>query len=305
MQVDLMMRNIGTPRPHCRMGETFLSSLAVCLGGFTSFLGSIFVPLVAGLFLVGWSLLAALQLGRLQVDEAVTRVSSGSTMTRIRSSVSGSSMRLVGLAKGTGRGWGDAAAKKQTAERRSPKISAPEPFLPLDKIAELSLPDLKDLMRYAQDVNRLDFCSRTFLSTLHPGARESAEAIKRVAAESRGSKNVLSTPSPLRGGDAAVAAAANTDALSFAAAVRVYAEWRSLRLVPEGYQRYAVAMNLAKRDLLQNVQKIEAAAHSWMLDREGDSKSAVSLATGRQVSSKAEVFACRFLTVAVSSGVSH
>ena len=282
------------------LGVFFLTAIAICLGCFASYHAPALAsnPGTFGLFLLGCSLLVALLLGKLrwetviscayQVDEAVTKVSSSQTLTRITSCMSTSSTRLVELAKGTGCRWAEAARCAKTMERRTHQISAPEPFLSEEKIAELSLSDLKDLMRFALDVNRLDFQSQAFLSTLHPGAREAAEAINQVVTASRGAKTALSTPSFLRGGDVSgiMGAAANMDALSFAAAVRVYAEWRSLRLVPEGYQRYAVAMNLARRDLLQNVQKIETAAQNWMASREDSRQSAVDLANGRQVSSK-------------------
>lgn len=271
---------------------TFLSALALSLGGLTCtslVQQSTSTPLTCGLLLAGW-MLVALKLGKLnwetvvdyahQVDDAVTKVSSSPTMTRIKSSVSTTSMRLVELAKGTG--WGG-EGQNARVERRSPQISATEPFLSLEKTADLSLSDITDLMRFALDINRLDFSSQAFLLTLNPGAREAAEAINRVLLASRGTKTALSTPSLRRGGDAADAAAADMDALAFAAAVRLYAEWRSLRLVPEGHPRYAVAMNLAKRDLVQNVQKLEMAAHRWMADREGSRQSAVDLANGRQV----------------------
>ena len=53
------------------------------------------------------------------------------------------------------------------------------------------------------------------------------------------------------------------DALYFVAVTRIFAEWRTLRLVPEGYQRYAVALGLGYRDILQNLEKIERGVHSY------------------------------------------
>jgi len=299
--IDLMFSIGGFQQTYSRksLGVFFLTAIAICLGCFASYQAPVLAsnPGTFGLLLLGCSLLVSLLLGKLrwetviscayQVDEAVTKVSSSQTLTRITSCMSTSSTRLVELAKGTGCRWAEAARCARTVERRTHQISAPEPFLSVEKIAELSLSDLKDLMRFALDVNRLDFQSQAFLSTLHPGAREATEAINQVVTASRGPKTALSTPSFLRGGDVSgiMGVAANMDALSFAAAVRVYAEWRSLRLVPDGYQRYAVAMNLAKRDLLQNVQKIETAAQNWMASREDSRQSAVDLANGRQVSS--------------------
>lgn len=312
-QIDLML-NAFRQRT---LGATFLSALAVCLGSYTT---SNLVPslstsatiaaettsstastfpfcsfLAVGLCLVG---AAVFKLGKLhwdtvaecvhQVDEVVTRVSSSPTMAQIKSSISTSSMRLVELShrwhhQHHGRLGGD-----DSVERRTLTISADEPFLSSEKMAELSLSDLKNLMRFALDNNRLDFRSKAFLSTLSPGAREAAEAIIQAVVESRGPKTALSTPSMMRGGagDATAdssPAPGNMDALSFAAVARLFAEWRSLRLVPEGYQRYSVAMNLAKRDMIQNVQKLETSVHAWMTWQEGSRQSTVDLANGRQV----------------------
>jgi len=300
-QIDVMFAAFQ----HKMLGASLFSVLLVFLGSsYNSFVPSIVaaappaddptsvivtpVGSALGLFLA--ACLAALQLRKLQwetvvecvcrVDDVVTKVSSSPTMARIKSSVSTSSHRLVELAKGQRR-WGSAAPGDgffHQHDSRKLLISAPESFLETKKTADLSLSDLKDILRFALDVNRLDFRSQAFLSTLSPGAREAAETINQVVADSRGSRTAISTPTTLRGD------ASDMDALSFAAAVRVYAEWRSLRLVPEGYQRYSVAMNLVKRDLLQNVQKIETAAHNWMSERENSRKSAVDLANGRQVS---------------------
>jgi len=308
-QIDLML-NAFRQRT---LGATFLSALAVCLGSYTTFnvvpslvtskaaeaatsTARTFVcsPLAVGLLLVG---AAALKLGKLhwetvaecahQVDEVVTSISSSPTMTRIKSSVSTSSMRLVELSHRWQNHHGIAGSN--SVERRTLTVSAAEPFLSTEKIGELSLSDMKDLMRFALDNNRLDFRSKAFLSTLNPGSREAAEAIIQVVAASRGPTTALSTQSMMRGGAGnatADSSAGNMDAISFAAFARIFAEWRSLRLVPEGYQRYSVAMNLAKRDMVQNVQKLEIAAHAWMSDREGSRRSAVDLANGRQVSKR-------------------
>jgi hypothetical protein len=54
------------------------------------------------------------------------------------------------------------------------------------------------------------------------------------------------------------------DALSFCAAMRLLAEWRVLRQVPPGYKGYAVGMSLGQKDVIQNVGKLERAAHEWI-----------------------------------------
>lgn len=58
--------------------------------------------------------------------------------------------------------------------------------------------------------------------------------------------------------------AGDIDALYLAAAVRIFAEWRIIRLVPEGYKRYAMGVNLGRRDLISNLVKVEDAVHDWI-----------------------------------------
>jgi len=54
------------------------------------------------------------------------------------------------------------------------------------------------------------------------------------------------------------------DALYFTAVGRIFAEWRMIRLVPKGYGRYAAGLNMAYRDVLQNLAKIEAGVHAYL-----------------------------------------
>jgi hypothetical protein len=243
-------------------------------------------PFTYGLLLL-WLIKKGIELGKnhwrsvvecvQQVDDVVMRVSSIHAMTRIKSSVSASSMRLMELATGEreiGRGGGP------LVEIRSPKISVPVPFFALEKTADLTLSDLKDLVRFAVDINRLDFNKKAFLAKLLEPCRVAADAIDHVLLASRGHRTAIST-SPIREDSSAVG---DMDALAFIALVRIFAEWRSVRLVPDGHQRYAVGMVLAKRDLIQNAQKIENAVHSWMADNESNRNTVVGMANGRQVS---------------------
>jgi hypothetical protein len=46
--------------------------------------------------------------------------------------------------------------------------------------------------------------------------------------------------------------------------MRIFAEWRVLRQIPEGYKGYAVGMSLGQKDVVQNVAKIEQAVHNWI-----------------------------------------
>lgn len=223
-----------------------------------------------------------------QVDDVMLRVSSSQAMTRIKSSVSASSMRLMDFATGL-----DAAVRgggvELRVENRSPIITAYAPFLLLQATEELSLSDMKNLMRFAMEVSRLDFDKTVFLSKLSDRCREAVDAIDRVVLVSRGATTAIST-SPIR--ENRSPDACDMDALVFTAVVRVFAEWRSLRLVPGGHPRYAMGMELARRDLIQNAQKIETAVHNWMAHNELLHRSVVEVVPGRQVSGE------KFRTVA-------
>jgi hypothetical protein len=186
-------------------------------------------------------------------ESAMTKVSSTETVTRITSSVSTKSMNFLARCAGS---------RRELREGRSPVISAKELFLPVDHIAQLTLSDIKSLLRLAQDFNLPEYDQTMLLSTLRPTACKAALAMCLAVSSSRGPKISVSVPreDSCRPGD--------TDALIFAAFVRIFAEWRSLRLVPDGYQRFAVGMSLAKRDLVQNVHKLETAVHAWISHQE-------------------------------------
>ena len=55
-----------------------------------------------------------------------------------------------------------------------------------------------------------------------------------------------------------------TDAMMFVGVLRMFAEWRTERLVPEGYHRYSYVMGLARGDMLKNIRKIENSVHEFM-----------------------------------------
>jgi hypothetical protein len=170
-----------------------------------------------------------------QADSCLTRVSSSETVGRLRKTGS-SCVQLL------------SSAIRQND--RSMVISASEPFLPLHQIARLTLSDIKDIFYYAAHHNHPEFDRTQFAAKLQPSARRAMDALDLVTATSRGG-----VPLSKR----------EIDALSYAAAVRVFAEWRSVRLVPESSsQRYALGMAMARRDLLQNVTKMELSVHKWL-----------------------------------------
>ena len=196
---------------------------------------------------------------------AVSNVSSSAAMTRICSTVNASSMRLFHLAP---RCHHHNSGSNQ--QGRTLAISGPrEPFLALDDIAILSLSDVKDLFRHAASVNGLQHSSLLMVGgepSSSPALQRATNAVDRVIALSRGIH--VSVSSFLEGFDrprTGHVSFVDMDALAFVAICRLFAEWRGFRLVPEGKNPgYAMGMNLARRDLLQNVAKMEKAVHSFL-----------------------------------------
>lgn len=238
----------------------------------------IFISVVF-LYSIGFGDASWLSLAR-KVDDVVLKVSSSQTLNRIKSSVSASSIRLVEFAS---------QLHTKKAVQRTIHASARDIFYTNERIAELTLADLGDLARFVTDLNRLGFNKEEFLSTVGSRAKVASSEISKVIGLSRGTKVAISTP-PLKG----ETTIEDTDALAFVAFARIFAEWRSERLVPPGYSRYAAGMGLAKRDLVQNLQKIETAVHSYLNDMETRNGAAVDFANGRQVCPSVRQ-RCRFL----------
>lgn len=195
-------------------------------------------------------------------DSLLERVSSSETISKIRSS-----MRLF-----------SASHAKLPSEGRYQAISAQDSFLEKGIIADLALGDVKELFTYSIECNMAGFTRSSFVSRLRPAARNAIDAIDSASQASRG-------PDVKRSKASGSWDYGEVDALVFMAVVRIFAEWRNLRLVPDGYQRYAVGMNLARRDLLQNVNKMEMAAHVWLSYHEGSNSPALDLTTGVNMAS--------------------
>ena len=137
-------------------------------------------------------------------------------------------------------------------------ITRKECFARLDYIERLSINDIAILFRYASDVNLIDFDKSKFLSEQTKIVRGVVTAMDMAVKVSRGclTEGTKTTEAERGEGD--------VDALYFVAATRIFAEWRNMRLVPKGYQRYAVGLSLAYRDVLQNLEKIERGIHDYL-----------------------------------------
>eukprot|EP00568_Trieres_chinensis_P010220 CAMPEP_0183294632 /NCGR_PEP_ID=MMETSP0160_2-20130417/2891_1 /TAXON_ID=2839 ORGANISM="Odontella Sinensis, Strain Grunow 1884" /NCGR_SAMPLE_ID=MMETSP0160_2 /ASSEMBLY_ACC=CAM_ASM_000250 /LENGTH=786 /DNA_ID=CAMNT_0025455985 /DNA_START=47 /DNA_END=2407 /DNA_ORIENTATION=+ len=170
--------------------------------------------------------------------------------------------------------------KKTTNPSREAALSASDPFLPESAIAELTLGDVAAAFRYAVDsgregANRKELAEGALVSQQ---AKKAMDAIDDATSRSRG-KGVLpaktKTRSEIEGkevgkiwhGSGPIShdvGYGDVDALQFCAAMRLFAEWRILRQVPEGYKGYAVGMGLGHKDVVQNVAKIEGAVHDFL-----------------------------------------
>ena len=207
-----------------------------------------------------------------KVDNVMLRVSSNKTLTRIKSS----SMRLLDLATGrheVGDGCG------VTENRRSPQLSIhAAPFVSTEIIAKLSLIDIKNLFRYVVAMNRQGFDRHTFLAEISNWyCREVIHVMDRAVMSSRGDSSMpvsatiheSDTNPEVRTDQGEVLDASDMDALYFIAVICIFAEWRTLRLVPPvGYHRYTIGMGLDKRELIQNAHKMECAAQQYIYEHE-------------------------------------
>lgn len=158
-------------------------------------------------------------------------------------------------------------------------ISAPESFVPTSLLEKISLQELSTIISYTLECNRSEFDEAACLAKIgSPHVKEVIAAVHTAVMRSRG-VNVL--PSKVSGS----VSGGDFDALYFCASMRLLVEWRSIKIVPEEYKAYAVGMNVAKRDLIQNAAKVEDAVHRW-IEQEvvlNDNKKEVSSPTIRQI----------------------
>jgi Glycolipid transfer protein (GLTP) len=128
----------------------------------------------------------------------------------------------------------------------------------LDRIADLTLEDVGAVFDYVMQSSKDGFNPTRFQNRALPRVKKVLESLDSAVEKSRGSGLAvqrMSAKQPIVGG---------TDAFLFCAAMRVFAEWRILRQVPDGYKGYAVGMSLGQKDVVQNVAKMERAAQAWI-----------------------------------------
>lgn len=123
-------------------------------------------------------------------------------------------------------------------------LSNSTPFASIDSIGQLTLADIGEIFRWsAGKMNH----------------RRNAGASKMILSAARAIDSSI-------GSDYGSVTAGELDALKFVAAMRIFAEWRMVRQVPEGYKGFAVGMSLGHKDVVQNLVKMEESIHRWLDD---------------------------------------
>jgi len=138
-----------------------------------------------------------------------------------------------------------------------PVLSSTDPFVSLSHLENTTLTELSNIINYTILCTSPDFDKHSFLSREAHHVQEIIIATNAAVVKARGFNiNGAKTAGTTSNG--------NYDALYFCAASRLIVEWRAVKVVPEEYKAYAVGMNLAKRDLIQNVAKVENGIHKWI-----------------------------------------
>jgi hypothetical protein len=158
--------------------------------------------------------------------------------------------------------------------KRDAVISATDSFLPLEKINQMTLDDLTNVFQYAVHVNRPGFDIVAFMKGKSPNILAIFSAMDDATAKSRGKTVMVAKTSEYPQADAGQTGSplstfgyGDIDALYFCAALKILAEWRMMRQVPEGFKGYEVGMSLGRKDVVQNLAKAENAIHHWIEER--------------------------------------
>lgn len=189
------------------------------------------------------------------------QVASQEALTKIRSSVSMRSIQLFGACQHDDEHCG----------KRTLTLSVEKPFVSEAHVATMTLGDIKDVFQFAFQCDTVNFDSEAFASELREPARQAIEMLDLAVRLSRGERvgsRVCEKSSEF----------GSLDVLTFIGACRIFAEWRPIRLVPEGYGRYSFGMNIGRRDMLGNITKAEKAIHAYLDEK-------VQQANGETVSS--------------------
>jgi len=147
-------------------------------------------------------------------------------------------------------------------------LGATKPFVSLRKIAELTLDDLSEIFKYSIYNNREGFNRESFLKKASTNVVGVSKAMDDAIAKHLGNDFSPSSTSSVVGNttDSSLSSKGfgDIDVLQFCAAMRIFAEWRVLRQVPDGFRAYAVGMSLGQKDIVQNIAKVEFAYHLYV-----------------------------------------
>jgi hypothetical protein len=153
---------------------------------------------------------------------------------------------------------GNAAKSSKEKAARTSALSASQPFVPLTEIAQLTLSEIATTFEYAMKTNQAGFNEGKFRNSAPPRVKPVLEAMDKAVAKSR-CKDIKAAQTTTDAGTG------NMDVFYFCAAMRIFAEWRIQRLVPDdGYKGFAVGMQLGHKDVVQNLLKIEHASHDYV-----------------------------------------
>lgn len=149
--------------------------------------------------------------------------------------------------------------QKHTPIKYTLALSSNDPYVAVKDIAELTIGEVGAVLRYSAESNRDGFDRASFMQGNLPRVRKVIEALDVAVSTSRGYGVIECKQSTLSGNYHG-----SINALKFVGAMRVFAEWRIPRQVPDGYKGFAVGMNLGYKDVVQNLVKIEQAVHMWL-----------------------------------------
>ena len=179
-------------------------------------------------------------------SSAFKQVTSTQALTKIRSTVSMKSIQLFG-----------ALHDDEHCGKRTMTLSIEKPFVSESQVASMTIRDIRNVFQYTFQCDTADFDYAAYVTKLREPAHKAIETLNQALRSSRGER-VMTRPCEKS------SEFGSLDALAFIGACRIYAEWMTVRLVPEGYGRYAFGMSIAKRDMIGNISKVEKVVHTYL-----------------------------------------
>jgi hypothetical protein len=258
------IKSVDTERPTLGLGSAAIASITDCL--------SPIMPFIGGLDLRREDLWDTKEGWFNTVCSVVDQVRDAFGLESLDNNAAAAALlakipRAGGQSPSTNKIKLTASAARRTTKHVA-SLSAPEPFISIDTIASITLGDLTKIFDYAIHQNRDG--NKKLLQTMDSHLKPIVEKMEAAIVKSRG-KDVkpaqtgkCDVPGDTCNALSPSVGYGDVEALQFCAAMRLFAEWRLVRQVPVGYKGYAVGMSLGHKDVVQNVAKIENAAHAWL-----------------------------------------